>query len=80
MNEDRDRKDENGHPVVGTIEVKAFHLHKSVVIPPMTGQEYSSRYGKVWNGRPVCPGDLPQIDEYSKRAVHLWSLGDELVH
>ncbi|KAI4598122.1 hypothetical protein KJ359_003931 [Pestalotiopsis sp. 9143b] len=71
MNEDRDRKDENDHPVVGTIEVKAFHLRKSILIPPMTVQAYFSRYGKVWNGRPAYPGDLPQIDEYSERVVHL---------
>ncbi|KAK6223405.1 hypothetical protein LQW54_000523 [Pestalotiopsis sp. IQ-011] len=69
QHEDRDRKDENGHPVVGTIEVKAFHLRKSIVIPPMTAQEYYNLYRKVWDGKPVCAGDLPQIDEYSKRAV-----------
>ncbi|KAI4595361.1 hypothetical protein KJ359_007036 [Pestalotiopsis sp. 9143b] len=69
QHEDLDRKDENGHPVVGTIEVKAFHLLKSIVIPPMTAQEYFVPFGKVWDGRPVFPDDLPQIDEYSKRAV-----------
>ncbi|KAI0141982.1 hypothetical protein BJ166DRAFT_597352 [Pestalotiopsis sp. NC0098] len=71
--EDRDRKDENGHPLVGTIEVRAYHLHKSVVVPAVTGGEGEgmslNQYDDPLKGRSVGSVDLDEIDEYSKRAV-----------
>ncbi|KAI0151143.1 hypothetical protein BJ166DRAFT_501286 [Pestalotiopsis sp. NC0098] len=73
--EDRDRKDEAGHPLVGTIEVRAYHLHKSVVVPAVTGGEGEgmslNQYDDPLKGRSVGSVDLDEIDEYSKRAVDL---------